>query len=132
MTPLYEPFIVLYNGHGSLDQREGTKSSKVVLVSSCWFWEMDNFDLMLDYMRMFDLAGALLRPHAEALRPMMEMGAPLDDIFEAAKEAGRQLVRDGKMSAGTLATVSRELMPLESYIEFWNQRVREALDKLKK
>ncbi|MCK4472846.1 MAG: hypothetical protein KAW49_13780 [Anaerolineae bacterium] len=46
---------------------------------------------------------------------MMEKGAPVDDIFEAAKEAGRQLVEDGKMSPETLAIVSRELLPLEMW-----------------
>jgi len=132
MNPLWEPFLELYDGHCSGHPREGTKHSKVVLVSSCGYWEMDNFDLLLDYMRIFDFAGALLRPHADALRPMMEEGAPLDDICEAAKEAGRQLVRDGEMSAETLATVSRELMPLEKYIEFYNQGFQEALDALKK
>jgi hypothetical protein len=47
---------------------------------------------------------------------MMEQGAPVDDIFEAAKEAGRQLVQDGKMSPETLAIVSRELLPLERWV----------------
>jgi hypothetical protein len=47
---------------------------------------------------------------------MMEKGAPVDDIFEAAKEAGRQLVEDGKMSPEALAIVSRELLPLEMWV----------------
>ncbi|MBW2037964.1 MAG: hypothetical protein JRI41_10935 [Deltaproteobacteria bacterium] len=63
---------------------------------------------------------------------MMKMGAPLDDIFEAAKEAGRQLVRDGKMASETLATVGRELMPLEMYVRAANTGFQQALDALKK
>ena len=59
-----------------------------------------------------EFAGALLRPHGPALKGMLEGGAPVDDIFEAAKEAGRQLVKDGKMSDETLKVVSRELLPL--------------------
>jgi hypothetical protein len=52
---------------------------------------MDSFYLLLAHMRAFcqhaerEFAGALLRPHGPALRPMMEGGAPVDDIFEAAK-----------------------------------------------
>jgi hypothetical protein len=63
---------------------------------------------------------------------MKEMAAPLDDIFDAAKEAGRQLVRDGEMSAETLATVSRELMPREMYLQTLNDFFQRALDALKK
>lgn len=62
----------------------------------------------------------------------MEMGVPVDDIFEAAKEAGRQLVEEGRMSPETLKVVSRELVPLEMYIQIANQRFQEALDALEK
>lgn len=68
-----------------------------MLVSNCGFWEMDNFDPIIVHMKAFcrnaslDFAGALVRPHGEGLRPMMEMGLPLDDIFEAARDEGPQL-----------------------------------------
>jgi multimeric flavodoxin WrbA len=136
--PLFQPFYELCDGHCWQLWREGTKHGKVVLVSSCGFWEMDNFDLLLDYMKAFfgsaerEFAGALLRPHADLLRPMMEQGEPLGNIFEAAKEAGGQLVRDDTMSTETLAMVSGELMPLEKYVEFYNQGVQQALDALRK
>jgi multimeric flavodoxin WrbA len=137
MCPLWDLSIELYDGHCSPRPRKGSKDSKIVLVSSCGYWEMDNFDLILDYLRTCRLStgafvGALLRPHADALRPMMEDGAPLDDIFEAAREAGRQLVRDGAMSPETLGIISRELMPLEEYVDVSNQAIQEALDALGK
>jgi hypothetical protein len=47
---------------------------------------------------------------------MMKTGVPVDDIFRAAREAGRQLVEDGRMSPQTLEAVSRELLPLEVYV----------------
>ena len=134
--PLDESFIELCDGHCCRHAREGTKSGKVVLVANCGFWEMDNFDALLGSIRQLckhsylEFAGALLRPHGEGMEPMIEMGEPIDDIFEAAKEAGRQLVRDGEMSAETLNIVSRELMPLEMYVQFANQHVQQALDAL--
>lgn len=136
--PLGQPFFELRDGHCHHSLREGTKSSKVVLVSNCGFWEMDNFDPLLVHIRAIcknaamEFAGALLRPQGEALRPLLQMGVPLNDIFEAAKKAGLQLVQDGQMSAETLAIVSRDLMPLEIYIEGANQRFQQALDALKK
>jgi hypothetical protein len=118
--------------------REGHKYAKLVLVSNCGFWEMDNFDSLLMHVKAAcknmgkEFAGALLRPHGAVLGDMVEMGAPLDGILEAAKEAGRQLVRDGKMLPETLATVSRELMPSEAYLQTLNRLFQQMLDALKK
>jgi hypothetical protein len=93
-----------------------------VLVSNCGWWDMNIFDLLVAHIRGFcigvgrEFAGALLRPHGPALGPMKEMGAAVDDVFEAAREAGRQLVRDGEMLKETLAVVNRDLLPREMYI----------------
>ena len=104
------PFFARRNKHG-----------KVVLVSNCAYWEIDNFGLVVDQMIALsnhaerEFAGALLRPHGPALRSMLEPGMPVRDIFEAAKEAGRQLVEDGMMSPKPLNIISRELVPLAAY-----------------
>lgn len=138
MIPLAKASIEFRDGHCRYGLREGTAGGKVVLVSNCGFWEMDNFDLLLAHMRsictnlMKEFAGALLRPHGGVLVPMMEMGAPVNDIFEAAKEAGRQLVKDGEMSTETLDTVSRALVPMEMYIQRTNQMFQQALGALNK
>jgi hypothetical protein len=63
---------------------------------------------------------------------MLKMGIPIGDIFEAAKEAGRQLVENQKMSQETLNVVSRELLPREMYIQYANQSFQQALEALKK
>jgi multimeric flavodoxin WrbA len=134
MIPLVDsdPFVVLRDGRCGHLLREGIKG-KIVLVSTCGFWGTVNFDLMLAQMKNIsgnlgrEFAGALLRPTARGFRAMMDMGAPVGDILGAAKEAGRQLVEDGKMSTETLNTISREVMPLEVYIERTNEMFREAL-----
>ena len=136
IIPLAQPFFELRDGHCRHPGRDRTKYGKLVLVSNCGFWEKDNFDSMLVHMEAVsrnmgrELAGALLRPHGPALRGMMEMGMAVDDVFEAAKEAGRQLVEDGRMSPETLKIVSRELLPLEMYVQIVNQRFQKALDAL--
>ncbi len=138
MIPGAEPFIEIRDGHCRHPGREGHSGRKLVLVSNCGFWEMDNFDPLLVHAKAIcrnaamEFAGALLRPHGGGLRGMKEGGAPLDDIFEAAREAGRQLVRDGEMSPETLATVSRELMLREMYLQFANEYFQRALAALKK
>jgi len=137
MLPLLQPFCELRDGHCRHPLREGNEHGKVVLVSNSGFWEMDNFDPLLVHMKAFcknasrQFAGALLRPHGPELRRMMKMGLPIDDILEAAKEAGRQLVKNGKMSSETLKIISRELMPLETYVQILNTSfARASLQKL--
>jgi len=61
---------------------------------------------------------------------MAEMGAPADDGLEAAKNAGRQLVKDGRMQAEDLEVIGRELIPLEMFIESANQHIQQTLDEL--
>jgi multimeric flavodoxin WrbA len=136
MIPLAYPCFELRDGHCRLPRREGNVTGKVVLVSTCGFWEMDNFDPLLAHMNARcrnnnqEFAGALLRPHSPALEAMAARGAPVNDVFEAARAAGHQLVQAGEMSSQTLATVSRPLMPLEAYLQFVNQRFQQALGAL--
>jgi multimeric flavodoxin WrbA len=125
-----EPTMELRNGKCRHPKRPGAKISKVVLVSNCGFWEINNFDHLVTHvkeicdMRSQVYAGALLRPHGPVLRVLKERGEPVEDILDAAAEAGRQLIREGKMSIETLNTVSRELFPLEMYINAVNERAK--------
>lgn len=136
LIPIGQPVIALHNGHSRHPDREGLKNGKLVLVSNSGFWEMDNFDPLLAHVRAISknlgrsFAGALLRPHGPALREMMEQGGPGDDVLKAAKEAGRQLVREDRISPETLRLISRELLPQRAYIDIANRRAREALGRL--
>ena len=136
--PLLHPSIELRDDHTRHPPLEGTRFGKVVLVANCGLWEADNFDPLIVHMRAFvknlyrEFAGALVRPHGVMFRGMIQTGAPVNDVLEAAREAGRQLVRDGEMSPETLNTVSRDLMTQEQYVERLNQGIQMALDALKK
>jgi hypothetical protein len=134
MLPLADPSFELRDGHTRHPRRPGYKRGKVVLVSTCGLWEMDNFDPLIVHMKAAcrnwakEFAGALLRPHSGALWAMMRMGLPVDDIFEAAKEAGRQLIEEGKMSPETLKIVSRELMSRDAFMQSHNRSFERALE----
>jgi multimeric flavodoxin WrbA len=133
IIPLVEPFITIDQGHCSHPLRQGTKRAKIVLVSNCGFWEMDNFEPLLAQMRTLcrviglEFAGALLRPAGPLLPIMLEMGAPVQDILDAARDAGRQLARDGLMSARFLQIVSRDLVPRDNYVQVLNQNFQQSL-----
>jgi multimeric flavodoxin WrbA len=135
--PLLLPYIELRDGHCRHPRGEGIKNGQIVLVSNCGFWELDNFDPLLAHMKAIgknvnrEFAGALLRPHGAGMKSMIKKGIPLDDVFDAAREAGRQLAADGRMSPETLKIVSRELLPLEQYRQRDNQAFHRILDALK-
>lgn len=135
LTPITLPFVELHEGRCRHPLREGTRSGKVVLVSNCGAWEMANFDPLVASMiaasktARREFAGALLRPHGEVMRWMLETGHPIQDVFDAAEEAGRQLVRDGHMSPESLRTVGRELLSQDAYVEGINRYMQQRLDE---
>ncbi len=134
--PLMEPFFEIRDGHCRHPRRNKPRSQKVVLVSVCGFTELDNFGPLLAHMKAIcrnlgaEFAGALLRPYAAALPRLGRMGLPVDQVFKAAREAGRQLAREGRMQEETLAAVSRELLPREEYLQGVNAHFKRALERL--
>lgn len=135
MIPLISPFFELRDGHFRHALRPEHKPGKVVLVANCGYWEMDNFDPLLVHMKAMcknmgkEFTGALLRPHGEAMRFLMRQGEPLDDIFEAMKEAGRELVCNGSMSTETMNVAARALLPSEAYMELLNNNFVRVINK---
>jgi len=133
-VPSVEPFMALRDGCCRHRARGGRTVERVALISNCGFWELDNFDPLLEHVRAIcknmeaEFAGALLRPHGEMMKPLMGHGITLDDIFAAARDAGRQIVQDGHIAPDTTQIVSRELMPLKKYVELANEFFREQLD----
>ncbi len=138
MIPGLDPSLELRDDRCLHPHRGVTKDRKMVLVSNCGFWEMENFDSLLAHMQAicknasFEFAGALLRPHGESMPIMIQMGVPIDDIFEAAKDAGRQLVNEGRISQKSLDIIGRELLPRDMFIENYNQYCKQILDSLGK
>jgi multimeric flavodoxin WrbA len=138
MLPRILPFFELCNERCRHPLRGVAKDRKMVLVSNCGLWEVENFDPLLVHMKAFcenasfEFAGALLRPHGESMPIMIQMGVPIDDIFEAAKDAGRQLVNEGRISQNTLDIIGRELLPRDMFIENYNQYCKQILDSLGK
>jgi len=137
MLPRIQPFFEIRKGRCRHPLMEEAKAGKLVVVSNCGFWEMENFDPLLVHMRALcenaslDFAGALLRPHGEALQEMVEQGAPVvGEVFNAARKAGREIVEQGSIGEDTLRAVGQELMPREAYAQMANAYFQELLDAL--
>ena len=123
LIPMGEPKLSLLDGHTHHYMHEEIKHGKIVLVSNCAYWELDNFDLLVEQMFALsnhaerEFAGALLRPHGPVFKSMIENGTSANDIIDAAKEAGHQIIRGGVISETTLKAISRELVPLSMYVQ---------------
>jgi hypothetical protein len=61
----------------------------------------------------------------------MGMGDSFADVFEAAKQAGIELARDGKMADATLAVVSRDIMDVDTFSNQANKYFTKVLEDLK-
>jgi multimeric flavodoxin WrbA len=114
---------------------DAVRGGKVALVSNCGLWEMRNFEPLVSQVKGFcrhvdrEFVGAVLRPHGQNLRDLLRQGEAVDDVLEAASEAGGQLVREGRISKETLDIVGRELVSLDQYVEGMNERARELAGK---
>jgi len=124
LIPLMNPILEMRDGRTRARFREEVKISKIVLVSSCGWWEKGNFGTVIRIVDELandvsvEFAGTVLRPHAEFLR---EDNEKTRDVIKAANQAGYQLIRKGKMSPEILDIISSELVSLEMYMETNNQ-----------
>lgn len=138
MVPLVQPFFELREDHCRHPRRYEKAGRKLALVSVSGFTELDNFDPLVTHVKAIgknmgtEYAGAVLRPYAMAMPYIKRQGVPIDDVFEAFREAGRQLGRDGRMDPATLATASREMVPRDLYISVSNASFQRNLDALAK
>ena len=120
----------------------GSKKQKIVLVSTCGAWEVSMFDPLLLQMNALysrpegssDFAGALLRPMADGMKEMIKAGETrlVEGIFRAAKEAGRQLAKEGKISEELQKEVAKELMPRDAYYKAAQMMMEQAQKATKK
>lgn len=121
--PLLHGRFEIREDHCRHPPRAFVNKGKMVLLSVSGFTEMDNFDPLVTHVKAIsknisrEYAGAVLRPIAWAMPGAKEQGVPLDDIFEAVKEAGRELISNGSMKEETLATIAREYIPREIAVQ---------------
>jgi len=122
---------------------EQARQQKAVLVSTCSAWELSMFDPLLLQMKAIytrpdessDFAGALLRPMADGMKEMIKAGETrlVEGIFQAAREAGRQLAaNEGMISEEIQKQVSQELMPRDAYYKAAQMMMEQAQKAMKK
>jgi len=119
-----------------MQKNAGSKRQKIVLVSTCGAWELSMFDPLLAQMNTLysmpeansEFVGALLRPMADGMKEMIKAGETrlVDEVIQAAKEAGLQLVKEGKISDEIQKRVSKALMPQGAYYKAAQEMMEQA------
>jgi len=119
-----------------MQENAGSKRQKTVLVSTCGAWELSMFDPLLAQMKTLysipeansEFVGALLRPMADGMKEMIKAGETrlVDEVIQAAKEAGLQLVKEGKISDEIQKRVGKALMPRDAYYKAAQEMMEQA------
>ncbi|MEM2953888.1 MAG: flavodoxin family protein [Candidatus Bathyarchaeia archaeon] len=124
LCPLVEPIFEWREGRTRARFHENVKIRKIVLVSACGWWELGNFGTVLRIAEEFakdlniEFSGAILRPHAF----LMEENREKAKIIKGAlKQAGFQLIKDGKISDHILETISQPLISEEELRRRYNE-----------
>lgn len=126
LLPLSKPFVSVRDGQCRLTFYDDVKVKKIVLVSSCGFWNMENFQTIIDEISCFSekinaqFAGKLLRPSGDFFRIALKSGASVDDIIHASSRAAVDLIGKGAVSEECEKIVSRRIMSFHDSIDAFN------------
>jgi len=127
LCPLIEPLLESREGRTRARFRDDVRIQSIALLATGGWWEVAN---MATVVRIAEelaedasvpFAGAVLRPHAFLMRDKGELTADGRAVLQAARQAGRELVREGAMGEETLAAVSRPLISEEELRQRYNQ-----------
>jgi len=126
LFPVFDPWLGMNNGLTMHPLKEEFFPGKIVLISSCGYWEMSNFDIVLNYFNNYikymgqELSGSLLRPHALAFRYSDKNNDKIKNIIQAGEKGAKELIDSGEISQETEKEASQEIMPREDYIKWFN------------
>lgn len=117
---LLNPDLVVREGRTRARFQNDVEIGKIVLVSTCGWWELGNFGTVVRIVTEFcedasvEFAGAVLRPHFSSMKRNEEKAT---EVLEASRKAGYQLVKDGGISSDVLEAISQPLISHEDWLK---------------
>lgn len=129
LMPICEPILEFRNGRTRAKFHDDVNISKVALVSVGGWWEKENLSTVIKIAEEIadntsvEFVGSVLRPHAFWMSREEEKAR---EVLDATKQAGFQLVKEGKMAAELLDTISQPLVPEEELREWYNAAYERA------
>ena len=132
LVPLIEPLLEFRNGRTRAKFHDDVNISKIVGVITGGWWEIENLSIVLKIVEEIALntstefSGAILRPHAYALREETEKNK---EILSTLETIGENLIRDGKIDKEDLQYISQPLVNKEDYLKILNKNYLKAKGK---
>ena len=132
LSPLLDPALETHDGRTRAHSRSGVAIRKIVALSTSGWWEKENCDTVVRIVRELaenasvEFAGAVLRPHAEAMKRGDELTEDGQEVLRAVEKAGRELIRKGSMDGSTLEAISRPLTSRVTFNRWFTQSVATA------
>jgi multimeric flavodoxin WrbA len=122
LIPWGDVYVTLKDGRSHHPMRKKHENGKVILVSSCAYWELDNFNLLTKHIKEFcfhaerEFLGSILRPHSPMMKYLQDAQEKLREIKNAAYDSGKQIIENGKFNEELLQKISQPLVPIENYV----------------
>jgi len=123
LVALTEPVIRSEGGVMLPTRRAELKVKHLVLVSTCYFWEVEQFEPLVKVMeKLGDIIGVgpvpmLLRPHAGVFVQQLGANSKAAEVQTAARRAGSELVKTGSISEELIRSIGQPLISKEEFIE---------------
>ncbi|MBU4319101.1 MAG: flavodoxin family protein [Proteobacteria bacterium] len=135
------PFIENRDGHSRHPSRgKELKTRKMLLVSTCGFGEVGNFDPIIHHMKAIaanfasgQYMGALVRPMGGTLEMLKEeKPAEVKAIFDAFRQAGVEAATKGMISEDLQTAVAKPLISVGEFVNRANTLFSQLIDENKK
>jgi NAD(P)H-nitrite reductase large subunit len=134
LCPPVEPILELRESRTRARFHAEVNIRKIVLVSTCGWWEMGNFGTVLRIAKELakdanvEFAGAVLRPHAYLMR---RNGDRVKRVMHALRQVDYELVKKGQMPKNLLEIISQPLISEEEYRRSLNDNYKKVKIKEK-
>lgn len=135
LAPLLSYELTMRNGH-CRHLYSGRHCSKLFLISSCGFYELDNFESMIDHINKIcanlnmEYLGNLLRPAAHLMRDTESFRNEIEKTKKFAYQAGKEIVINGKVSASTMNNVSAPFTDMHNFIHRSNEYSKKIVERM--
>ncbi len=137
MLALMKPYFSEVDGHCRHLLRS-TIVKNFYLIATCGFYELDNFDPLVTHMKAFcknffmEYLGALLRPGAHILRNKKIPKDRVDLVLEAARNAGKELVKKKQVSQKLADEIASPIVSKQEFINLSNEVWKKLLSRYNK
>lgn len=129
LMPLVEPLLEFRDGRTQAKFHDDVRIFKIVLLAVGGWWEIGNLGTVTHIVKEItekvgiEFGGPILRPHASLMKENKEKS---EEILNAIKEAGKQLIEKGDIGTDILEIISQPLISEEALRKRYNHSYEQA------